>query len=85
MSTATSMAEGTASVELAGGADKVTAARLKALEPGAYGGAEWRAICGRMQEAHLCSAVTGDFQLLRSRHENVVGKGSAEKALLVGC
>lgn len=31
------MAEGTASVEHAGGAEKATAAKLEALEPGAYG------------------------------------------------
>ena len=33
------MAEGTTGVKSAGGAEKATAARLEALEPGAHGGA----------------------------------------------
>ena len=38
-----SMAEGTAGVESAGGAEKAAAVGLEALEPGAYGGAGcWR-------------------------------------------
>ena len=37
MSAALAMAEGTAGVESAGGAEKATAAKSEALEPGAYG------------------------------------------------
>ena len=39
VSTAPSMAEGTASIEPAGGAEKAPTARPEALEPRAYGGA----------------------------------------------
>jgi hypothetical protein len=37
MSTALAMAEGTAGIESAGGAENATAAKSEALEPGAYG------------------------------------------------
>ena len=37
MSAALAMAEGTAGVESASGAEKATAAKSEALEPGAYG------------------------------------------------
>ena len=45
------MAEGTTGVKSAGGAEKATAARVEALEPGAHGGAGSR--CERVSERSI--------------------------------
>jgi hypothetical protein len=42
VSAALAMTEGTTGIESAGGAEKATTAKSKALEPGAYGEAESR-------------------------------------------